>query len=116
MSNHDEFEIPADAKPDVTPLEDDDLDAVAGGITGEKAEAVENAARADGRNVMLPIGNFTKLCMHNHKYKWARRKGKSASMQYPGYYYYDIKCYKCGKIWDEWYDRKRKSHGFPKKS
>lgn len=98
MKDHRE-ELLGHVNPDVTPLGDDELEDVAGGISKEKADAAAQAAKADGRTEMLPSKNL--LCIHNHKYKWARRKISNAAT---GDDYYDIKCYKpgCGKTWYKW--------------
>lgn len=108
MSNHDEHELLSGVNLDVTPLGDDELDDVAGGISKSKAADAKAAANADGRTFMLPTGNYRKLCNHNHKYKWARSKEREGTIKSYGDNYYDIKCYKegCGKTWHKWYDGK----------
>ncbi len=83
----------------VLPIEDDDMDAVAGGMTKKKKEEVKALAAADGRNYRLPVLNL--LCMCNNDYKWARTKYKSTAVGYEDSdVYRDIKCYNCGKTWD----------------
>ncbi len=85
----------------VEPLDDSEMEAVAGGnriFANDKEEkkAKEQAA-ADGRTHMLRIGSL--LCVCSHKYKYARDK---VTQKYPSKVtYYDIKCYYCGKTLKE---------------
>lgn len=83
-------------KKGMLPLDDDDLDTVAGGATKDVSPGL---AAADGRNYNLPSGN--NLCVCHHENKWARSVGtKTLNGQTK---YSDIKCYKCGKTWDAWF-------------
>ena len=77
----------------VAPLDDDDLEAIAGGQSKEDSEM---RAKADGRIVNLPAagGHCGNSC--HHKHKWARRA--SIAIGSTVYDYYDVKCYKCG-VW-----------------
>ena len=80
---------------DIYPLPDDELNEVSGGTN---AEDVAAQAAADGRTIMLPAGNFmSDLCICAHHNKWAREKKDEPERKEA--YYYDIKCYKCGKVW-----------------
>ncbi len=78
----------------VEALSDDELDAVAGGVSDEDAKNAKKQAQADGRTMMLqPF--VAGLCLHNYQYKYARSFDRSGLF----WIYYDIKCYKCGKTW-----------------
>ncbi|HBU11435.1 MAG TPA: hypothetical protein DEB31_01490 [Clostridiales bacterium] len=84
---------------------DDELEAVSGGMSKEDKAEVEKQARADGRTHKLPILNL--LCMCNNDYKWARHKKMNELFDFGNVVvtltttYSDIKCYNCGKTWDE---------------
>lgn len=83
--------------PEIEILGDEELDEVAGGITKVEAENVRVYAKAEGREVPMPAGSCT--CVHNRKYKYARKrtvKGKGINERV---YYGDVRCYKCGKEW-----------------
>lgn len=92
-------------KTGVLPLDDDELDAAAGGSdrwssASSYAEAKERA-EADGRVYGMPTASFTCAC--NHQYKYAKSKIlRTSAYDGDGYYAYgDIKCYKCGKGWSK---------------
>ncbi len=91
----------------VKPIEDDELNAVAGGgriiITDAEEKIVKQLAARDGRTINMPWGealyiNAT-ICICNHKYKWGR---EIVPADY-GKYLTDIKCYNCDKTWDKYY-------------
>ena len=84
----------------ITPISDDDMDAVAGGAAAKKSSP-EKAA-ADGRTVPLPSRN--NLCYCHYENKWARSKTHIRDkitdiVTYRVYLFSDIKCYKCNKTW-----------------
>lgn len=82
----------------VLPLDDDELEAVAGG--GAKADA-EAAAIADGRTYRLRAGiSPNGMCRCNNKFKWARTYDVSWEANgVPRNTWGDIKCYKCGQTY-----------------
>lgn len=89
-------------KTGVLPLEDEELEAATGGTAGAGATSHTEAAamaKEQGYKHNLPLGNH--LCVHNHNYKWA--KTKHSEHMYKTVYK-QIKCFKCGKEWDEWAD------------
>lgn len=93
MNNHDEYKLPISANPDATPLDDDELEDVAGGISKANAADAKAAAEADGRKIMLPNRG---LCLgHSRKYQFA----KTCTREHCFDVYRDVKCYKpgCGK-------------------
>lgn len=93
MSHMDDFD--KGVKPNIEELKDEELDDVSGGITNMQEEIARSAAKAEGRTIQLDSMNGT--CIHNHKYKFASRKEK----KFAGIKYYNVKCYKCGKTWDD---------------
>jgi len=87
----------------ILPLDDDDLDAVAGGASKEDSA---NQAANDGRTYNMPSAIMSQIngyCACNHSHKWARTrtyKGQSSGTNASFIYdYSDIKCYNCGKTW-----------------
>ena len=93
----------------VTPMSDDDMDAVAGG--GSKNSEAEAKAKKDGRTYNLP-GNTGALCNCAHDYKFARYRttvrvnkisfNEGQEIWVDVYRYDDIKCYKCNGTWSSW--------------
>ncbi len=83
----------------IEPIDDNDLDAAAGGnrlFANEKEEEqAKQQAAADGRMYMLPAGNM--LCVCSHKYKWCEYITPGDSPIFPDYAYNNVKCYHCGK-------------------
>ena len=77
----------------VAPLNDDDLEAVAGGQSKEDSEM---RARADGRKINLPAGGGHCGNSCHHKHKWAVKVTYTKGSDY--WDYHDVKCYKCG-VW-----------------
>ena len=78
-------------------IPDDELDEVSGGTNAKEVAA---QAAADGRTVMLPAFNFSVSCLcicakHN---KWANHLEISNGETK---WFFDVKCYKCGKVWDK---------------
>ena len=85
----------------IKPLNDDDLDAVAGGQDKDyKAKAY-----ADGRTVPIEyrlntadLPFFQRFCSCFIEEAWAARRGKTTREGITGHHimYYDCKCYRCG--------------------
>ncbi len=82
----------------VEPLDDDILDAVAGGAaSGMTPEQAKAQAAADGRPDKLDIGAM--LCSCDNKYKFCKRVPVSIRLGNKimrSYEYRDQKCYMCG--------------------
>ena len=79
------------------PLSDDELDAVAGGISVdelmdmERPELKHGSHTQDGRNEQLPVGNL--FCICATRMKWASYRTVTVGIST----YHDVKCYSCGK-------------------
>ena len=80
-------------------ISDDELEAVAGGMSKAEKKRVQEKAAADGRTFKKPAFNL--LCVCNNDYKYARSKMPETGGPIGRDYnlYMDIKCYKCGKTW-----------------
>ena len=87
----------------VTPMSDDDMEAVAGGTSKDDAE---KKAKADGRTVglpcIVPLLQYLQDCNCHYKKRWARSKElKTARNGLSDIYtYYDVKCYQCNRKWE----------------
>jgi len=83
-------------------LDDDELEAVAGGISATDMRMYKKQAEADGRKARLRALDcrLHGLCDCAYGTKWARESDRG------GFRYFDIKCYKCGETWASWH-----SHG-----
>lgn len=95
----------------VRPLTDDEADAATGGelfngfiMTRAEKEHIKTLAFAEGRTHRMV--NMDSLCLHNNDYKWARDKKDYYDKTWDGSGYmtifYDVKCYKCKQIWQEY--------------
>jgi len=100
LTDEDKKEALAYFENGVTPMSDDDMEAVAGGTSKKDAE---KQAKADGRTVPLPYrvpGSYSEQigCNCYYEKRWARsRQFKSKSGGVDTYTYYDIKCYQCNR-------------------
>ncbi len=90
-------------KKGIEPMDDDMLDAVAGGMAdgGGTPEQAEAKAKADGRLIPFNKKDSTPanvVCSCPIEYKWARSDTVlSVRFPEPQKGYSDIKCYRCGK-------------------
>ena len=75
----------------IVPLDDDDMEAVAGGVQTKKNS--EQQAEDDGRIYNVPPGDD--LCTCNYRHKWAREVVKTNLTECNCS---DVKCYKCGAV------------------
>ncbi len=86
----------------IEPIEENELDAVAGGWgEGPEEDAIKEAffaARKDGRIIQLM--DDTGLCKCPIRYVFAQSSKKT----FLGTTFYNVKCYKCGKTWQNYKD------------
>ncbi len=86
----------------IKPLEDDQLESVAGGVSADDLllKQAEMMARADGRKIGLADDHLaSSFCSCRHLYKWARSDRAIDNELRPTRGYTDIKCYKCGRTY-----------------
>ena len=85
---------------EIQSVPDDEFENVTGGTNAKEVAA---QAAADGRTFQLPMGNWGDgLCLCAVHNKWAAKKETEKIGLGYGITYYDVKCYKCGKVWDKY--------------
>ena len=74
------------------PLDDDDLDAVAGGADKD----YKAMAYAEGRTIPVTVGLWPNMCSCFVEQVWARTVTKVRQSNMTAFTYHDCKCYRCG--------------------
>jgi len=88
------------------PLDDDDMEQVAGGAGKQEEHIMRGKAYEDGRTIPVASSNRTpNICCTDPRGNnriptlYAARYGENN----PDYFsYIDVKCYKCNKLYPEW--------------